>query len=249
MNEPAKSAIAPLLAQLAAECTLTSTGLSVLVFGGFDFITGQLTYAIPHSPLEIEKALKLPTLAPLLQTSVSFSATVLFSVSLVFANVGVQQRTPPLQLIPGRRLLQQPEAQPTSSARLPSPGAWLGDVDSFLASANASVESQALVARFSPLRFDSISAGVWTGLVERQTARFDAVLRKPAVQWSGGSQPWWSASGLFQKTLTGIVGGSTFFSVGVTVSANEALTATIAQKNGSAGGAVAPLTGTGTRGL
>jgi len=233
-----RAAVAPLLAQLSSLCMLTSTGLSILVFGGFDIITGQLTYKIPHSAAEIERALRLPTLDPLLDLSVAFSATALFSVSLVFAASGVQQSTPLAgRLTPGRRrraMLQAPPPPPD----LPHPSAWMSGVGAFLAAANASVDSQELTAIFSPLGFTTLSVGIWTGVAERETLRFDAILQRP----------WWGGSPLFQASAAAVVGGGAFWSIGVTVSLNEALTVSLARKGAGAGAEVRPLPGTGARG-
>jgi hypothetical protein len=208
-----------------------------------NLITGQITINIPDTPKGIAAALRAPTLQPLLQTSVSFSASALFTISLVFTEAGVQQSTPPLQL--GKRRQQRRRLTGDTRASLPAPGSWLAGAAEFLALANASVASKDLVAKASLLAFDTLSASLWIGTAERQTLRKDAVLNRTALK-----SPWWLGQhhgSLFDLSERAVFGGASFVSLGVSVSANEALTVLVAEK-GSPTSAVRAQTGTGTRG-
>jgi hypothetical protein len=113
--------------------------------------------------------------------------------------------------------------------------------------ANASVALKDLVARATLLAFDTISATLWIGRVERQTLRKDSVLNRTALKFGS---PWWlglSHGSLFDVSERAVFGGASFVSFGVSVSANEALTVLVAEK-GSPSSAVRAQTGTGTRG-
>jgi hypothetical protein len=244
-----------LITQLETTFQLNQNLLFLFVVA-VDVITGQLALNIPITYKKLAAALAQPTLNPLLESSVSFSVSPLVAVALIFS-VGRNpivttldsNQAPPALKAPsaarplGRRMLQAAAALPDGEQAFSSeaftqlssmtPAAFLQLVRAFVAASGGSVVDDELIATASLQAFKTIGASLWTGVLERESLRARALVRKDRIKkglvadaeaLAAGKLPPFLGQGSLLKVLETVVAATAFASIGITLSANEAVT-------------------------